>query len=109
MEIARVEDAIAAISRGEIVIVVDDEDRENEGDLVMAAQAATPEKIAFFLAHTSGVICAKVARYAERLHHKDRLLTPLRRKGDKGSGAFVPVSWDDALDEIAMTLGRPET
>src|SRR5580658_10895930 len=53
-----VEDAIAASGRGEIVIVVDDEDRENEGDLVMAAEAATPEKIAFFLAHTSGVICA---------------------------------------------------
>jgi len=42
------------------VIVVDDEDRENEGDLVMAAEAATPEKIAFFLAHTSGVICVPV-------------------------------------------------
>ena len=40
-----------------MVVVVDDEDRENEGDLVMAAEAATPEKIAFFLAHTSGVIC----------------------------------------------------
>ena len=38
-------------------MVVDDEDRENEGDLVMAAEAVTPEKIAFFLAHTSGVIC----------------------------------------------------
>jgi len=54
----RVEDAIAAIGRGEIVVVVDDEDRENEGDLIMAAEAATPEKIAFFLAHTSGLICA---------------------------------------------------
>jgi 3,4-dihydroxy 2-butanone 4-phosphate synthase / GTP cyclohydrolase II len=54
---ARIEDAVAAIGQGEIVVVVDDEDRENEGDLVMAAQAATPEKIAFFLAHTSGVIC----------------------------------------------------
>ncbi|HLI72283.1 MAG TPA: bifunctional 3,4-dihydroxy-2-butanone-4-phosphate synthase/GTP cyclohydrolase II [Acidimicrobiales bacterium] len=57
MTMARIEDAIAAISRGEIVVVVDDEDRENEGDLIMAAQAATPEKLAFFLAHTSGVIC----------------------------------------------------
>src|SRR5579864_5224246 len=57
MTMARIEDAIAAISKGEIVVVVDDEDRENEGDLIMAAQAATPEKIAFFLAHTSGVIC----------------------------------------------------
>ena len=42
------------------MVVVDDEDRENEGDLVMAAEAATPEKIAFFLAHTSGVICVPV-------------------------------------------------
>lgn len=52
-----VDDAIEAIGRGEIVIVVDDEDRENEGDLVMAAEHATAEKIAFFLNHTSGVIC----------------------------------------------------
>src|SRR3984893_16543670 len=51
--------------------------------------------------YTSGVICAKVARYAERVHHKDRLLTPLRRKGGKGSGEFAPVSWDDALDITA--------
>ena len=55
---APIEDAVAAIGRGEIVVVVDDEDRENEGDLIMAAEAATPEKIAFFLRHTSGVICA---------------------------------------------------
>src|SRR5215469_8238293 len=52
-------------------------------------------------AYTSGVICAKVARYAERVHHKDRLLTPLRRKGGKGSTEFVPISWDDALDITA--------
>ncbi|MHB1719807.1 MAG: bifunctional 3,4-dihydroxy-2-butanone-4-phosphate synthase/GTP cyclohydrolase II [Acidimicrobiales bacterium] len=57
MPFAAIEDAIAAIGRGEIVVVVDDEDRENEGDLVMAAEAATAEKIAFFLAYTSGVIC----------------------------------------------------
>ncbi|MGD0320487.1 MAG: bifunctional 3,4-dihydroxy-2-butanone-4-phosphate synthase/GTP cyclohydrolase II [Acidimicrobiales bacterium] len=57
MPLARIEEAIAAIAHGEIVVVVDDEDRENEGDLIMAAQAATPEKIAFFLAHTSGVVC----------------------------------------------------
>ena len=57
MSFAAVEDAIAAIGRGEMVVVVDDKDRENEGDLVMAAEAATPDSIAFFLAHTSGVIC----------------------------------------------------
>src|SRR6185437_7325899 len=57
MPFSPVEDAVAAIRRGGMAVVVDDEDRENEGDLVMAAEAATPETIAFFLAHTSGVIC----------------------------------------------------
>ena len=53
-------DAIAAIGRGEMIVVVDDEDRENEGDLIMAAEAVTPEKIAFFLHHTSGYICVPI-------------------------------------------------
>jgi 3,4-dihydroxy 2-butanone 4-phosphate synthase/GTP cyclohydrolase II len=57
MPFSRVEEAIDAVARLGMAIVVDDEDRENEGDLVMAAEAATPETIAFFLAHTSGVIC----------------------------------------------------
>jgi 3,4-dihydroxy 2-butanone 4-phosphate synthase/GTP cyclohydrolase II len=60
MPFAPIEDAVAAIGRGEIVVVVDDEDRENEGDLIMAAEYATPEAIAFFLHHTSGYICAPV-------------------------------------------------
>ncbi len=72
MPLSKVEDAIAAIGRGEMVVVVDDEDRENEGDLVMAAEFATPENIAFFLAHTSGLIC--VPLMPERL---DELELPL--------------------------------
>lgn len=60
MTLASIPDAIEAFRRGEIVVVVDDEDRENEGDLVMAAEAATPEKIAFFVRYTSGLICAPV-------------------------------------------------
>jgi 3,4-dihydroxy 2-butanone 4-phosphate synthase / GTP cyclohydrolase II len=66
MPFAKIENAVAAIGRGEIVIVVDDEDRENEGDLIMAAEFATPDKIAFFLHHTSGVICAPVTRERAR-------------------------------------------
>jgi 3,4-dihydroxy 2-butanone 4-phosphate synthase/GTP cyclohydrolase II len=58
MAFSSVQEAISVIASGGMVIVVDDEDRENEGDLVMAAESATPENIAFFLAHTSGVICA---------------------------------------------------
>jgi 3,4-dihydroxy 2-butanone 4-phosphate synthase / GTP cyclohydrolase II len=57
MPFAKIEDAIAAFGRGEIVVVVDDASRENEGDLIMAAEFATADKIAFFLNHTSGVIC----------------------------------------------------
>ena len=57
MGFSTVKEAIDQIGRLGMAVVVDDEDRENEGDLVMAAEAATPENIAFFLTHTSGVIC----------------------------------------------------
>ena len=51
--------------------------------------------------YTDGVICAKVARYSERIHHPDRLLKPLKRKGEKAGGEWQDISWPDALDEIA--------
>jgi len=53
---------------------------------------------------THGALCTKVSRYAERSYHEERVLTPLKRSGPKGSGQFVPVSWDDALDDIAARL-----
>src|SRR6202166_2308794 len=59
-------------------------------------------------AYTAGVICAKVARYAERVHHPDRLKQPLRRSGPKGSGEFAPISWEDALDLVAEQFVRAE-
>ncbi|MEY3640730.1 MAG: hypothetical protein RLZZ199_535 [Actinomycetota bacterium] len=55
---APIPDILAAIARGEMVVMVDDEDRENEGDLIMAAQFATAEKLAFIVRHSSGVVCA---------------------------------------------------
>lgn len=56
--------------------------------------------------HTDGVLCAKVSKYAERTNHPDRILTPLKRSGPKGSGQFTPVGWDEALGDIAQRLGE---
>ncbi|MDP4641645.1 MAG: bifunctional 3,4-dihydroxy-2-butanone-4-phosphate synthase/GTP cyclohydrolase II [Ilumatobacteraceae bacterium] len=55
---APIDDVIAAIARGDMVVLVDDEDRENEGDLIMAAEHVTAEKLAFIIRHTSGVVVA---------------------------------------------------
>jgi 3,4-dihydroxy 2-butanone 4-phosphate synthase/GTP cyclohydrolase II len=90
-----IEDAIAAIGRGEIVVVVDDEDRENEGDLIMAAEFATPEKLAFFVRHTSGVICAPMT--AERCEALDLPLM-VERNTESMRTAFT-----DSVDLIAGT------
>jgi anaerobic selenocysteine-containing dehydrogenase len=58
--------------------------------------------------YTAGVVCAKVARYAERIHHPERLMHPMRRTGPKGSGQFARISWDEALDEIAARFNQAE-
>ena len=54
---------------------------------------------------TDGVLCTKVSRYTERTYHPDRILQPLKRTGPKGSGQFAPVTWDEALNDIANRLG----
>ncbi|HSG80505.1 MAG TPA: 3,4-dihydroxy-2-butanone-4-phosphate synthase, partial [Acidimicrobiia bacterium] len=72
MTFAPIEEAIAAIRRGEFVVVVDDEDRENEGDLIIAAAKVTPEQIAFMVRYTSGLICVPMT--GQRL---DELRLPL--------------------------------
>jgi anaerobic selenocysteine-containing dehydrogenase len=56
--------------------------------------------------YTAGVICEKVSRYAQRVHHPDRLTQPMRRVGPKGSGQFEPISWNDALDVVAEQFTR---
>jgi 3,4-dihydroxy 2-butanone 4-phosphate synthase/GTP cyclohydrolase II len=65
--LARIEDAIDEIKKGQMVIVVDDEDRENEGDLILAAEKATPEKINFMVKHGTGIVCVPMEQ--ERLNH----------------------------------------
>ena len=82
MAFAKIEDAVAAIGRGEMIVVVDDHDRENEGDIVFACEAATPEKIAFMMNHARGLIC--VAMEGERLDALDiPLMVPNNTKSMK--------------------------
>ncbi|MBB4440599.1 MULTISPECIES: 3,4-dihydroxy-2-butanone-4-phosphate synthase [Rhizobium] len=69
MTIGRIEDAISAIANGQMVVVVDDQNRENEGDIVVAADAVTPETIAFMMTHARGLVC--IAMEGERLDALD--------------------------------------
>ncbi|MCW5695928.1 MAG: 3,4-dihydroxy-2-butanone-4-phosphate synthase [Bauldia sp.] len=86
----RVEAALAAFARGEIIVVVDDDDRENEGDLILAAVHATPEKLAFILRHTSGIVCAPItAAIAARLQ-----LPQMVEKNDDPHATAFTVSVD---------------
>ncbi len=86
----RVADAVAALKRGEIVVVTDDEDRENEGDLILAAVHAKPEKLAFIVRHTSGIVCAALPREtARRLQ-----LQPMVADNDAPLGTAFTVSVD---------------
>ncbi len=82
--------ALEAFARGEILVVVDDEDRENEGDLIMAAEHVTPEKIAFFLHHTSGFICAPIT--SERAAELD--LRPMVEQNTESMRTAFLVSVD---------------
>lgn len=91
MSFSRIEDAIAAIAAGQFVVVVDDESRENEGDLIIAADQMTPEAMAFLVRHSSGVVC--VALPCERL---DELYLPLmvaRNNESHGTAFTVTVDY----------------
>jgi 3,4-dihydroxy 2-butanone 4-phosphate synthase/GTP cyclohydrolase II len=85
-----VTDAIEAFARGEIVIVTDDDDRENEGDLIVAASLCTPEKMAFIIRHTCGIVCAPLANAeARRLR-----LDPMVASNDAPLGTAFTVTVD---------------
>jgi len=111
--LASVEQAVAALRRGHMVVVVDDEDRENEGDLVMAAEFATPEAIAFIVRHTSGVIC--VALPGDRCDALDLPLmvarntethcTAFTTSVDYGPGTTTGISAADRAATIRALAG----
>jgi 3,4-dihydroxy 2-butanone 4-phosphate synthase / GTP cyclohydrolase II len=87
---ARVQEAIEAIARGEIVVVTDDDDREGEGDLIVAASLCTAEKMAFIVRHTSGIVCAPITpEEARRLR-----LDPMVSHNDSNHTTAFTVSID---------------
>jgi 3,4-dihydroxy 2-butanone 4-phosphate synthase/GTP cyclohydrolase II len=112
MSFADIEQVIAAVGRGEMVIMVDDEDRENEGDLIVAAEAASPEQIGFMLRHTSGIICLPVV--GERLDELDLPMmvarnTDVRRTAftvsiDAREGTTTGISASDRWKTIQTVL-----
>ena len=83
-------EAIEALARGEIIVVTDDDDRENEGDLIIAASLCTPEKMAFIIRHCCGIVCAPITlEDAKRLH-----LAPMVAANDAPLGTAFTVSVD---------------
>ena len=113
---ASIPEAIEAIRAGEMVVVVDNADRENEGDLIMAAEAATPEKIAFYVRHTSGVIVMPML--GERLdelelplmvaHNTEKHRTAFTVSVDAAHGTTTGISAADRATTI-RTLIHPDT
>ena len=86
-----VESVLASFAAGEIVVVTDDDDRENEGDLFVAASLCTPEKMAFIIRHTSGIVCAPLSvDEAKRLH-----LDPMVAANDAPLDTAFTVSVDE--------------
>jgi 3,4-dihydroxy 2-butanone 4-phosphate synthase / GTP cyclohydrolase II len=86
----RIDAAIAAFARGELIVVTDDDDRENEGDLFCAASLCTPEKMAFMIRHTSGIVCAPLdGAEARRLH-----LEPMVAANDAPLGTAFTITVD---------------
>ena len=115
-----IEEAVADFREGKFVIVVDDEDRENEGDLIIAAEKATPEKINFMLIHARGVLCAPitVSRCEELdlphqvVNNTSLLGTPFTVTIDKLEGCSTGVSAADraaTIRALADPTSTPET
>lgn len=119
-KLATIEEAIEDFKKGQFVIVVDDEDRENEGDLIMAAELVTPEKVNYMLRNGRGVLCAPVTiercRQLELEHqvqsNTSMLGTPFTVTVDKLEGCTTGVSCHDraaTIRALADPDSRPET
>jgi 3,4-dihydroxy 2-butanone 4-phosphate synthase/GTP cyclohydrolase II len=114
---ARVEDAVEALRAGRMIVVVDDEDRENEGDLTMAASKVTPEAINFMVKHGRGLVC--LAMTPERLDHLDiplevsdnssRRETAFCVSIDARKGTTTGISAADRARTIKAAIGRDTT
>ena len=99
-----IEDVIDAVRRGEMVVVADDKDRENEGDLVMAAEKITPEAVNFMTKHGRGLLCVALTR--ERLARLGLTRMALRGAGDKFNTAFMESV--DAADGITTGISAAD-
>ena len=116
MTFASIEEIVAALEKGEMVIMVDDEDRENEGDLIIAAEDATPDNIGFMLRYTSGIICLPIV--GERLDELELPMmvatnTDVRRTAftisiDAAEGTTTGISAADRCRTIHSVI-NPET
>ncbi|MBS1264623.1 MAG: Riboflavin biosynthesis protein RibBA [Acidimicrobiaceae bacterium] len=114
MPLATVSEAIQAFARGEFLVVVDDEDRENEGDLIIAADAITTEKMAFMIRHTSGVICAPMTdSRADELDlplmvvdNTESMRTAFTVSVDLAEGTTTGIS---AADRVATVAGLADS
>ena len=91
MPTATIDEAVAAIAAGRMIVVVDDEDRENEGDLIVAAEHATPEVMAFFVRYTSGLICASIT--SDRADELDLPLMVARNTESQRTAFTVTVDY----------------
>jgi 3,4-dihydroxy 2-butanone 4-phosphate synthase/GTP cyclohydrolase II len=117
MPFTRIEQAIAAIARGELVVVVDDADRENEGDLIMAAEKCTPEAMGFMIRHTSGVICMPVeGTRLDELHlplmvadNTESQRTAFTISVDARNGTTTGISAADRATTVAAILDPSTT
>ncbi|MGH2827808.1 MAG: bifunctional 3,4-dihydroxy-2-butanone-4-phosphate synthase/GTP cyclohydrolase II [Actinomycetota bacterium] len=112
MPLARVEEAVEEIKKGNMVIVVDDEDRENEGDLIFATSKASPEMVTFMVRHCSGIICVPLeSDRLDHLHlplmapnHTDALGTAFTVSVDAASGTTTGISAADRARTITALI-----